>query len=139
MDLQLALGAVEDNVPGDVKPLWPEVTKTCMLMWRSLDYMLSNPDEAQRGLRVAITDAAKSIGVPLDNIQPSVDVCAFMILRELREKKESSEASVRGPTTAQSYLTTPQTHLMPIVPTPGSDVPLSAGQKQFIASTTPPA
>jgi len=57
MDLQLALGAVEDNVPGDVKPLWPEVTKTCMLMWRSLDYMLSNPDEAQRGLRVAITNA----------------------------------------------------------------------------------
>ena len=68
---------------------------------------------AQRGLKVAITEAAKSIGVPLDNIQPSVDVCVFMILRELREKKESSEASVRGPTTAQSYLTTPQTLLMP--------------------------
>jgi len=107
-------------------------------MWRSLDYMLSNPDEAQRGLKVAITEAAKSIGVPLDNIRPPVDVCAFMILRELREKKESSEASVRGPTTAQSYLTTPQTHLMPIVPTPGSNGPLSVGQRQFVASTTPP-
>ena len=70
MDLQLALGTVEDNVPEDVKPLWPEVTKTCMMMWRSLDSMLSNFDEAQRGLKVAITEAAKSIGITLDDLRP---------------------------------------------------------------------
>ena len=147
MDLQLALGAVEDKVPEDVKPLWPEATKMCMMMWQSLDSMLSNSDEAQRGVKVAITEAAKSIGITLDDLRPPVDVCVIIILRSIREIKESSDgnASVRRLTAAQSstaqsyHINTPQTTLMhPHMPTPGSDVPLSAGQRQFIASTTPP-
>ena len=89
MDLQLALGAVEDKVPEDVKPLWPEATKMCMMMWQSLDSMLSNSDEAQRGVKVAITEAAKSIGITLDDLRPPVDVCVIIILRSLREIKES--------------------------------------------------
>jgi hypothetical protein len=58
-----------------------------------------------------------------------MDVCVFIILREIQEKKESSNASVRGLTTAQSYhITTPQTQLMPQMPlSPGGVTILDHG------------